>query len=120
MIAWLRNPAPAFRAWPELPFEWSEKAAKSRAIVLRPKKMAKALNERVQSWRYALTAMLDAHPKGGTHNSTSSVVPSKTQVKVPWYKLTCPVAVARGPILNMARRLHFRVTPLLAVELAMG
>ena len=29
-------------------------------------------------------------------------------------------AVARGPIINLARRLHFRVAPLLAVALAMS
>ncbi len=118
VVAWLRNPAQAFQAWPEPPFEVVAKAAKSPAFVLKPRKMSKSLGESAGDCSYSLVAVLEAHPKAGRLNGTSSPVPSKTQVRVPFYKLSCPSAVARGPVLNMARRIHFRVTPLTLVELA--
>jgi hypothetical protein len=118
VLAWLKDPSDAYRAWPKLPFPVKEgKTSKSPRFSLRvdaPGAVAVALD----AW--TLPTMFDAHPRGGGENRVANTVVGKTQLTVPWQTLSLPPQVARGPILNMARRFHFRATKVSAVELALG
>jgi hypothetical protein len=118
VLAWLKDPGDAYRAWPELPFPVKEgKRSKTPRFALKvdaPGAVAAALD----AW--VLHTMFDAHPRCDGRNRSARTVVGKTQLTVPWQTLSLPPPIARGPILNMARRFHFRVTKVSAVELALG
>lgn len=62
--------------------------------------------------------MFDAHPAAGKWNHVGAREAAETQIKICWQKLTCPARLSRGPIQNLARRLHVKLAPVTAVALA--
>ena len=120
VLDWLRDPTPAFRAYPAPPFTVKDDTSSKTVCVLKPVQMQKKLGERVQRVVYALPRVLTAHPDAARAMLVSKPDVGKTQVKVSWFKGPPPSKVTRGPILNMARRLHCEITPLSVVTLANG
>ncbi len=118
MLEWLRDPTPAFRAFPEPPFAIKAEKPSKAAFIVKPERMHAELGGRVRSVAFALRYFFTAHPRGVGASLVGSPDVGKTQVKVSWFKTPLPSKVTRGPILNMARRLHFEVTPLSTVSLA--
>lgn len=120
MLALLRDPTPAFRAFPEVPFAVQEEKSAKAVFVVKPKTMHPTLADRVQSVVYALPKIFSAHPAGLGARLVASPDVGKTQVKASWSESPIPPDVTRGPLLDMARRIHVEVTPLTSISLVSG
>lgn len=121
VLLWLKDPAAIYAPWADLPFEVRErKAAAKPYATFKPVQMSKAVQSFVKEHYWAFHMLFDAHPKGGDANRMANWEAGKTQAKVTFGELSCPAKIARGPLLNFARRLHVRAAPLASVELALG
>jgi hypothetical protein len=117
MIDWLRKPAPAFLPYPEPPFEVRAPKSASTAILIKPARMTKAVEAFVEDACYQLKKMLAAYPMVGRIRLEHPTF-GKTQAKIAWAGTAPATTISRGPLLNMARRLHVRVGGVTEMELA--
>jgi hypothetical protein len=113
----LRDLTPAFAAWPEVPFDVRTKGGKGPFAALKPQHMSAQAFAWIAERAWTLGPVLGAHPEGGAGILNKEA--GKTQIKLTWTHLDCPAQAARGPILNLARRMHFDAAPLAAVELGL-
>lgn len=113
-LGWISTPEVACRAYPEMPFSVSEKPAKPRVARAKlacgavTKKVQRALDDRLA----ALSFFFGALPGGP---AIAEVSGGKTGLTIAWRDFA--VEGARGPILNLLRRIHVDVLATTAVEL---
>lgn len=81
MLGWLRDPAMAFRAFPESPFAVKDERPSKTAFVVKPARMHAKLGARVQSVVYALPQFFTAHPQGDIGQGLGNPDVGKTQVR---------------------------------------
>ena len=120
VLEWLREPSPAYQAWPEFPFAVKESpATKGVRLRLKTSHATAAVEEALGDRLLDLGPVLEAHPLGGWPNLSGQVAAGKTQLTVKWDDgdFKCPGSIARGSILNLLRAFHFQVAPLTQVEL---
>jgi hypothetical protein len=114
VLGWLAKPEVACRAYPQMPFPVTEKPAKARTARVKldsgpvTKKVERLLFDRVA----ALSFFFGALPGGP---ALAELTPGKKGLTLAWKDFA--VKHARGPILNLLRRVHVDLLPTTAVEL---
>lgn len=118
VLAWLRDPSEAYAPWKEVPFAVKERPVTKGARLRLKVGMTDRPTQRALSSRLSdLAFVLNAHPGAGWPNSPGRVAATKTMLTVAWDEFPCPRSIARGPILNLVRAFHSRVTPVGLLEM---
>jgi hypothetical protein len=121
VLKMIADPSEGFQAWKDLPFPVRDLVMKSGAKI--KVKLASTSLELEKSLETALTRIrrwLDGHPQAGWPQSLPDLSSTKSQIVARWKDgIPEPTFMVRGPILNVLRRFHYRVTPITSVELAL-
>lgn len=119
VIGFLHKPSAAYAVWKEIPFPVKETPPKVAVRVrLKVTRTDRKIEKALARATYQLGPTLEAHPDADYPQLLPTIASTKSQLLLSWSDgYPRPRSLARGPILNLLRRFHLRVTPIALVEL---